>query len=199
MIITVKDSHKANLTFLFSQTASVVQDFCKLALDYLTKGPNQKMYQSAAQKLEVEAETVQNAVEGLINLLIECSKHQLSALDLRDTILTIGFKEEHFEILQAFYNSQQMELKQILAEQTLDFPQFKDLEWRLEAQVASRALLEQMTPQVMVKLSLENSTATEHVLLQADPASLIHMTEVLETALREASSQHFRRIQRRFK
>ncbi|XP_046670168.1 COMM domain-containing protein 2 [Homalodisca vitripennis] len=199
MIIALKESHKSNLNFLFTQNASVVQDFCKLALDYLTKGPNQKIYLSAAQKLEIDADTVQNAVEGLINLLIECSKHQLSALDLRDTILTIGFTEEHYDILQAFYDSRQTELKQILAEQTVDFPQFKDLEWRLEAQVASRALLDQMTPQVQMKLSLENSAGTEHVLLQADPANLVHMTEVLETALREASSQHFRRIQRRFK
>lgn len=59
-------------------------------------------------------------------------------MDLRDTILTAGFNEEQFEVIEALYNSRQNELKQVLAERTVDFPKFKDLEWRLEAQVIEK-------------------------------------------------------------
>lgn len=37
---------KIILTYPFS----VLQDFCKLALDYLQKGPNTKLYNAAARK-----------------------------------------------------------------------------------------------------------------------------------------------------
>jgi len=198
MIISLKDHQKSHLVLLTKSTL-VLQDFCKLAVEYLSKGPNQKLYQSAAQKLELEAEVVQHAVEALVNLFIEICRHQLSPLDVRDTILTVGFSEEQCEILQDCYNSRQQELVQVLARQSVDLPQFKDLEWRLEAKLGSRALLEQMTPQVTMRLSLDNSKGTEHLMIQADPACFASITESLETALREASSQHCRRVQRRFK
>lgn len=60
---------------------------------------------------------------------------QLSELDFRDSILTVGFNEDQSNILQELYNSQLSELSRVMVEQTVDFPQFKNMEWRLEAQV----------------------------------------------------------------
>lgn len=66
--------------------------------------------------------------------------------------------------------------------------------------MATRALQQQITPLVTMKLCLETRAgAKENVVLQTDPVNLVHMTEVLERALQEARSQHSRHIQRNIK
>ena len=74
------------------------------------------------------------------------------------------------------------------------------LEWRLDVKVASRMLRHQTTPEVMMKLS----TTDEHgetcsKTLQTDPVNLLHMTQVLEGALKDVKSSHCRRIARTIK
>lgn len=56
---------------------TVVVDFCKLAIDFIQNGNNMKLYSMAAQKLQVEAESVQNCVYGLVNLLLLSCKHKV--------------------------------------------------------------------------------------------------------------------------
>ncbi|XP_069684371.1 COMM domain-containing protein 2 [Periplaneta americana] len=205
MILSLKDDHKQHLSFLINQPVNVLQDFCKLALDFLRKGPNPKLYQTAAQKLDVQPDLIRNAVEGLVNLVVESCRHQLSELDYRDSVLTLGFSEEHQETLEVFYKGKKQEICEALSRLTLDQPHYRDLEWRFEVQVASRSLQHQVTPLITMNLTLDTKTAltgntnTQHVILQTDPTNLAHITQVLEEALHESRSQHSRRIQRSFK
>ncbi|PSN33894.1 hypothetical protein C0J52_09561 [Blattella germanica] len=78
MILSLKDDHKQHLSILIPQPVNVLQDFCKLALDFLRKGPNTKLYQTAAQKLDVQPEVIRNAVEGL--LASRALQHQVTPL-----------------------------------------------------------------------------------------------------------------------
>lgn len=73
-------------------------------------------------------------------------------------------------------------------------------------QLASRALHHQVTPLITMHLTLETktafasgSTSRKNVVLQTDPTNLVHVTQVLEEALRGSRSQHSRQIQRSFK
>lgn len=206
MLLSLRDDQKQHLTILISQPTNVLQDFCKLALDFLQKGPTPKLYQTAAQKLNVQPEIIRNAVEGLVNLIVESSRHQLSDLDFRDSVLTLGFSEEHQQILEVFYKGKKQEIHDALARLTLDLPHYQDLEWRFEVQLASRALHHQVTPLITMNLTLETktalasgSTSRKNVVLQTDPTNLVHVTQVLEEALRGSRSQHSRRLQRSFK
>lgn len=56
---------------------TVVVDFCKLAIDFIQNGNNTKLYNVAAQKLQIEVESVQNCVYGLVNLLLLSCKHKV--------------------------------------------------------------------------------------------------------------------------
>jgi len=205
MLLSLRNDHKEHLSLLFNQSPQVVVDFCKLAIDFLQNGPNLKLYNTAAQKLAVGPEDVQNCVFGLVNLLLESCKHKLNEVDFRDSVLTVGFTPDQQNILSKFYVSKRKDLSEILAKLTVDEPHYHDLNWRFEVQVASRSLLHQVTPLFTMDLVLKeqneatgNEPSEKHILLQTDPSNLIHVTELLEKALTESRSRHSRRIQRAF-
>lgn len=204
MLLILDEDHKQHISILITQSEQVLQDFCKLALEYLKKGQNPKLYQSAAQKLNVQSEIIRNAVEGLLHLLVRSCKEKLSDLDFRDSMLTLGFSKDHVEILSAFFTSKKEEILHTLNNDSLEMPHYKNMEWRFEAQLASRSLKQQITPLITMKLALENrrgnlSVSQENIVLQTDPTNLIHLTQVMEEALAEARSQHTRKLQRQFK
>ncbi|XP_063224041.1 COMM domain-containing protein 2-like isoform X2 [Bacillus rossius redtenbacheri] len=195
MILILKNDHKQNLSLLMLQPIPVLQDFCKLALEYIQKGPNPKLYNVAAQKLDVQVESIRGAVEGLVFLLVESCRNELSEQDFRDLVLALGFAEGHQQQLSAVYEDKKGDVRSALAQLTLREPHYRDLEWRLDVQLGSRALRQQVTPLVTMKLSLDSG---RQVCLQTDPVNLAHAAEVLEGALLESRSQHSRRVARSF-
>ncbi|KAJ8920910.1 hypothetical protein NQ315_015703 [Exocentrus adspersus] len=199
MLISLRSDHKEHLQLLTTQPLQVVVDFCKLALDFLQNGPNLKRYTTAAQKLEVDVDVVQNCVFGLINLLILSCKHKLSEADFRDSVLTLGFSQEHQAVLSKFYESKQNDIHRI-NHICINEPHYEDLKWRFEVQVSSRSLLQQVTPLIAMELVLktqsDNGTEKESILLQTDPNNLLHIANELEHALSESRSRHSRKIQR---
>ncbi|XP_016840673.1 COMM domain-containing protein 2 [Nasonia vitripennis] len=191
--------HKQHLVFLTEQSTQVLQDFCKLALDYLQKGPNLKLYSAAAQKLQVEPQVIRNSVEGLVQLLLECCKSKLEKDSFQEAILGLGFSEEQENLLSKLYTVKKQELTEALSKFGLKLPQYHDMDWRFEVQVASRSLLRQVVPLVTLDFSLKNtsnSDQVEHVLLQTDPNNLLHLAQELEMAVREGRSRHIRSIAR---
>ncbi|XP_078033320.1 COMM domain-containing protein 2-like [Augochlora pura] len=199
MLLTLKPDHKKHVLLLTDHEPQVLQDFCKLALDYLQKGPNIKLYNAAAQKLEVEVNVIKNSVEGLVNLLLESCRYKLSSEDFRDSVIALGFSEDQEAILSKLYNVKRDEITSILANIGFKLPEYHDMEWRFEVQLASRSLLKQVAPLITLDLSIKNSDkdeGIEHVLLQTDPNNLLHITQELEEALREGRSQHIRRLSR---
>ncbi|CAK9807518.1 COMM domain-containing protein 2 [Anthophora quadrimaculata] len=199
MLLTLKPEHKKHVLLLTEHTPQVLQDFCKLALDYLQKGPNIKLYNAAAQKLEVDVSVIKNSVEGLVNLLLEGCRYKLSSEDFRDSVISLGFSEQQEVILSKLYNVKKDEISDTLKNVGFKLPEYHDMEWRFEVQVASRTLLKQVAPLITLDLSIKNSDKNEnieHVLLQTDPVNLLHLTQQLEEALAEGRSQHIRRLSR---
>ncbi|XP_066260603.1 COMM domain-containing protein 2 [Euwallacea similis] len=199
MLISLRNDHREHLKLLLSQPEQVVADFCKLTVDYIQKGPSPKLYNTAALKLKVTPDAIQNCVYGLVNLLLVACKHQLSEADFRDSLLTLGFSEELTPILIQFYDGNKSEISN-LKSSTLSEPHYDDLQWRLEVQLGSRALLKQVTPLIAMDLILktkqEPEMHIEHKLLQTDLTNLLHITNELEKALDESRSRHSRKIQR---
>ncbi|KAH3807969.1 COMM domain-containing protein 2-like [Dreissena polymorpha] len=199
MLLMFDDKHKNHLSFLLDIDIAVLQEFCKISLEFIKKGANPKVYQGAAQKLSVPAETVQNGVEGLMYLLTESSKLMISEIDFQDSILTLGFREDMQRELLALYLTHRREVRAILSEMAMDVPHYHNLEWRLDVQLASRALQRQITPIVTMKLQTKDGEDMMSHVLQTDPVNLVHLTKVLDEALQEIKSPYCRRIFRNIK
>lgn len=168
-------------------------------MEFIRKGSNPKVYQGAAQKLGVSAETVQHGVEGMMYLLSESSKLMLNEIDFQDSIITLGFSEELCNLLLELYLANRGEIRSILSHMSMDLPHYHSLQWRFDVQLASRSLRHQVSPQVLLKLQTKDGEDTNTQLLTTDPVNLVHLTQVLDSALQEMKSPYCRRIARNIK
>ncbi|KAG9494273.1 COMM domain-containing protein 2 [Eleutherodactylus coqui] len=199
MLLVLSDEHRAHLQILTQVEGAVVGEFGRIAVEFLRKGSNPKVYEGAARKLEVSSTTIQEAVEGLTYLLTESSKLMISDIDFQDSVLVLGFPEELNKVLLQLYLENRKEIRQILSELEPNLPQYHNLEWRLDVQLASRSLRHQIKPTVTMKLHLKENDELETSVLQTDPATLVHIIQELEQALAEMKTNHCRRIVRNIK
>ncbi|XP_057595864.1 COMM domain-containing protein 2 isoform X1 [Hippopotamus amphibius kiboko] len=213
MLLDLSEEHKEHLAFLPQVDSAVVAEFGRIAVEFLRRGSNPKIYEGAAskkgegtaqqtaprRKLSVSSDTVQHGVEGLIYLLTESSKLMISELDFQDSVFVLGFSEELNKLLLQLYLDNRKEIRTILSELAPDLPSYHSLEWRLDVQLASRCLRQQIKPSVTIKLHLnQNGDHNTHV-LQTDPATLLHLVQQLEQALEEMKTNHCRRVVRNIK
>ncbi|KAG1714225.1 COMM domain-containing protein 2 [Nymphon striatum] len=199
MLIVFDERHKEHLQFIAELEVEVVQEFCRISINSIRSGFNNKIYNVAAQKLGVDAKMVQNGIKSLIYLFSESARLLLTEIDFHDSILTLGMKEGIIEVLLKFYKDNVDELRTILAGMQLLLPQYNNLEWRLDVQLASRSLHHQMEPIITLKLNVNDKGQNEDIVLQTDPVNLKHMSQVFEQALQELKTQHCRRIIRHIK
>ncbi|XP_072516300.1 COMM domain-containing protein 2 [Salminus brasiliensis] len=199
MLLVLSDEHKEHLGFLPEVDPAVVGEFGRIAVEFLKKGSNPKIYEGAARKLNVPSETVQHGVEGLMYLLTESSKLMISEIDFQDSVLVLGFSEELNKLLLQLYLENRKEIRQILSELAPSLPHYHNLEWRFDVQLVSRALRQHVKPAISLKLHLESGGIQTARVLQTDPATLLHLIQELERALAEVKSNHCRRILRNIK
>uniref|UniRef100_A0A452RFW3 COMM domain containing 2 n=1 Tax=Ursus americanus TaxID=9643 RepID=A0A452RFW3_URSAM len=79
MLLDLSEEHKEHLAFLPQVDSTVVAEFGRIAVEFLRRGSNPKIYEGAARKLSVSSDTVQHGVEGLTYLLTESSKLMVRA------------------------------------------------------------------------------------------------------------------------
>ncbi|XP_010771770.1 COMM domain-containing protein 2 [Notothenia coriiceps] len=190
---------KCILVFL----SSVVGEFGRITLEFLRRGTSPKIYEGAARKLGVSVEMVQHGVEGLMFLMTESSKHMISEVDFLDSVLVLGFSEELNQILLQLYLQHHAHIRSILSQLPSNQPAYHNLEWRLDVQLASRAVRQQVVPMLTLRLLLsgvgDGVCARRGKVLQTDPSTLLHLISTLEAALAAMKSSHARRIFRNIK
>ncbi|KAJ1088294.1 hypothetical protein NDU88_001452 [Pleurodeles waltl] len=199
MLLVLTEEQKQHLSFLCQVEAAVVAEFGRIAVEFLRRGSNPKIYEGASRKLNVSSETIQHGVEGLTYLLTESSKLMISEIDFQDSVLVLGFSEELNKLLLQLYLDNRKEIRSILNELAPDLPHYHNMEWRLDVQLASRSLRQQIKPSVTLKLHLEQNGEPSTKVLQTDPATLLHVIQELEQALGEMKTNHCRRIVRNIK
>ncbi|GAB6028229.1 COMM domain-containing protein 2 [Chamberlinius hualienensis] len=199
MLLVLDDEHKKHMQFLVDLDQNVIAEFCRISMEFIIKGANHKVYQSAAEKLSVDSSLVQQGVEGLMYLFAESAKLLLNETDFQASVIALGFSEStQSEILQ-HYNEKVKDIRSVLLTMPMGLPHYSDLEWRCDVQIASRSLHHQIIPNTLLKLTVANKETENVKFLQSDITNLVHMTEVLDQALQEAKSQHSQRIKRHIK
>nr|XP_023476862.1 COMM domain-containing protein 2 isoform X3 [Equus caballus] len=124
---------------------------------------------------------------------------RISELDFQDSVFVLGFSEELNKLLLQLYLDNRKEIRTILSELAPDLPSYHSLEWRLDVQLASRSLRQQIKPSVTIKLRLNQNGAHTTQVLQTDPATLVRLVQQLEQALEEMKTNHCRRVVRNVK
>ncbi|XP_074403712.1 COMM domain-containing protein 2 isoform X2 [Zonotrichia albicollis] len=123
----------------------------------------------------------------------------ISEVDFQDSINVLGFSDELNKSLLQLYLDNRKEIRSILGELAPRLPSYHSLEWRLDVQLASRSLRQQIKPAVTMKLHLNQNEDQTAQVLQTDPATLLHLIQQLEQALGEMKMNHCRRIVRNMK
>uniref|UniRef100_A0A2I3GA29 COMM domain containing 2 n=1 Tax=Nomascus leucogenys TaxID=61853 RepID=A0A2I3GA29_NOMLE len=191
MLLELSEEHKEHLAFLPEVDSAVVAEFGRIAVEFLRRGANPKIYEGAARKLNVSSDTVQHGVEGLTYLLTESSKLMVRVF-LDYSVFVLGFSDELNKLLK--------EIRTILNELAPT--------WLLNSycalisfkiKLASRSLRQQIKPAVTIKLHLNQNGDHNTKILQTDPATLLHLVQQLEQALEEMKTNHCRRVVRNIK
>lgn len=218
-------------------------EICKLTLDYLNNGPNRKKYQLAATKYNTTPDILEDAMKALVMLLINSAKsnvslpsstvHQLVEFQTEPILIfqvseeefinatDTGFNAEQMSILWQFVSSKRNLVSNILKNYGIQEYRFRELDWRLEARIASRSLLSQAIPIITIKLHLDTETTNENkqtiygieeklavpnepsvqhrgnrkeVIVQTDPNNLLYIIDVLEMALEESKTHRLRNL-----
>nr|XP_046246776.1 COMM domain-containing protein 2 [Scatophagus argus] len=200
MLLVLSEDHKEHLSFLQKVDLTVVGEFGRIALEFLKRGTSPKIYEGASRKLCVPVEMVQHGVEGLMFLLTESSKYTISEVDFMESVLVLGFGEDLNNILSQLYLQHRSQIRSILSQLPSTLPIYHSLEWRLDIQLASRSVRQQVVPILMMHLLMtRGNDGSSSMILQTDLSTLLHLISTLETALAAMKTNHARRILRNIK
>ena len=197
-LIVLPSTTKTDLLPLLNAPESVLNQFVKIAVEFLRQGETKKKYVVAAQALELPVDVVQHSVEALSWLLAESARMMIRERDFIDSLLIVGFEQAFSQTMWELYVGSRKEIRMILAEDQVLLPTFKDLRWRMDVQIASRSVHNVSHVIYILVLELDGPTP-QKIHLQTDLANLKHITYLLEQALQASRSGHVRRIMRNIK
>ncbi|XP_075274624.1 COMM domain-containing protein 2 isoform X1 [Opisthocomus hoazin] len=199
MLLVLSEEQKAHLGCLPRAGGAAVGELGRLAVELLRRGAAPRACEAAVRRLGLGADAVQRAAEGLAFLLAESARLTISEIDFQDSIHVLGFSDELNKSLLQLYLDNRKEIRSILGELAPKLPSYHSLEWRLDVQLASRSLRQQIKPAVTIKLHLNQNEEQTAQVLQTDPSTLLHLIQQLEQALGEMKTNHCRRIVRNMK
>lgn len=115
---------------------------------------------------------------------------RLGERDIENQLKTVGFDDDKIASLQDFFKTQ----NDIIS---CDQLKFRDLEWRLEAKVASKAChnFSNIEPKILLKFNLSEENSAPHskklgkeLLVESNVSNLVHIIQKLEQATTESKS-----------
>jgi len=165
-----------------------------------------KAISRVAAALSIDAELVHKAILAVAAVLIESAKQNASDDDFATSLSDLRLTVDNAAALHSAYKSNSATLREYLASSSLQLPSYADLDWRLDIEVSSRALRQEVKPQFLLELKTHPGGSAEaqggagveaqSKYLQSDYATLQRIADELTKAVAEAKSGHARRIMR---
>ncbi|XP_045476821.1 uncharacterized protein LOC123682307 [Harmonia axyridis] len=138
-------------------------NLCDVGTDYLYNSPYTlfipeiviKNYPAPSPKIQpvLVENNQQETVLGLVNLLLLSCQQKLTEADFRESILTLGFKDDEELIMNNFCQQIKAELLRRMSNKDA---QFDDFEWRLEVNVYSKFVRNKNRALITMDFLLEN-------------------------------------------
>jgi hypothetical protein len=143
---------------------------------------------------EIESDEYQKYYHALLKLAIESHKLKLSERDTSQLLKELAFNEEQTKAINEYIKDQH----DVIAINNL---RFIDLEWRLEAKIASRSThaICMLEPKILIKMNVDSENFSRYrskiasrqqaaVVMTTSSTNLIHIIQKLEQALIESKT-----------
>lgn len=120
----------------------MAQEFAKIAVAVILNGESAaKGYSKAARLLHVPVEAVNEAVISLCSIFTTAARSDLSNEQMLELLGDLGFEKVAGHAVADYFGQRKEEVRDIVAVSTLNLPSYKRLDWRLDVQAGSEAVL----------------------------------------------------------
>eukprot|EP00240_Pyramimonas_obovata_P014031 CAMPEP_0118924048 /NCGR_PEP_ID=MMETSP1169-20130426/2357_1 /TAXON_ID=36882 /ORGANISM="Pyramimonas obovata, Strain CCMP722" /LENGTH=202 /DNA_ID=CAMNT_0006865129 /DNA_START=298 /DNA_END=903 /DNA_ORIENTATION=+ len=196
MDLVATSSLKNDVDILTKLDENVVAEFAKTSLDILRKGTqNIKGFAKAAKKLGVTTEDIHKMCTALCHIMLEAARSEPSEAALGEYLHDLGFRDSARQVLIQFCTENFTEIRELGVKPSLWYPQYKQLEWRLDVQVASRSMRHEAIPSYLLSLATATPDGQQEVqVMQADYTSMLQWSGQVEAALAESTAVSTRRL-----
>lgn len=178
----------------------MMKDFMNMSMDLLIHGMGnntKRKFTKAGKHLQISVQIVEDMIVILAKVLMQSAKDKLNQAQFRSVTRNMKMSEKGRKGFEDFYAKNYDELRKIVNanEERIEkeFPKYKDLDWRLECEIASRSLHRKLEPNYILRLDTSNGESTY---LKSDYGNLANLEVELQQALDEAKSVHTQRIMR---
>uniref|UniRef100_A0A336N418 CSON010558 protein n=1 Tax=Culicoides sonorensis TaxID=179676 RepID=A0A336N418_CULSO len=211
----IKFQRAEEVEFIKKRSVEALVKLCKLAFDCIKSGFDEEKNKVVAENFGQTPEFIKTIVEILLEFLIDAVKFNWNENNLQPLINNYNFNAEQISVLSQFVESKREIIETLLKQNQAHDLRFRQLEWRLEARIASRSLHSQAVPLVTMKLHLDSETCPEkleslhssdnpnstkrEIIMQTDPNNLVHIIDQLEQALQESRTHRTRNFVKAFK
>eukprot|EP00736_Rhodelphis_marinus_P000409 Rmarinus@m.3483 len=198
-MLSLLQKHVQDLGFLAKLDASVVQEFCKLALNMFFKSQQKKKTLSnAAKALGCSVDDVERSLYALSYLFTEVIRMRCSLESLRDCFILheLPFSEDSVKAIYQCCEEGTGDIQRTLAK-PLSGQHLYSLNWRLEVSLGGRAMRNSFQPSYVLDFCTkdEQGNKTHHV-MESSYAALQSITTALEGALNDIRKTEYRRVSR---
>mmetsp|Transcript_442 Transcript_442/g.413 ORF Transcript_442/g.413 Transcript_442/m.413 type:complete len:220 (-) Transcript_442:69-728(-) len=194
--------------------ADQISSFCQLSISFLEKRNKnkdilpsrasaiksvRKRAEKIARKLGEPSDRVEDLILGLSNLFLDAARNRLNQPRFKLSLQRLEINASVAHAIAEFQAENSDKIRRLVEEaseleslsKTDQFPEYVDLRWRLDMEIASRSLqANNYEPSYLLRID----TTKEQTLLKADFATLQRIHSELQTALDESKSVHSQRI-----